>query len=524
MHIKQSVIGFLKQHDVVLASVLASVILSLIWLAYQQPLNLDGIEYLQLSQLYLSHGLKATMAHYAWCFYPVLIASLSQLTHLGLYASAQILNTLLIALILVAYILNVKTLGANKKMLWIAFFAILFFPELAHERYMIYRDFGYYAFMLLGCYCLLQFGKDRSSWKLILWALFTFLGALFRIEGLVFLALMPLALLFWPESTLRQRVKYFFYANLVNLLLGIIALLYLGFKLYASGSAYHHILALVNMDFLHSIQGVKQSFMQQQKILDQHLLSIFGIHNARIILISAYVAIFLSSIYLAIGFIYFILALYGFKHKMLTWSAPNKLVIFFYIILNCIILITFASEHLFITTRYTVFLGLLIMLFSPFGVLYLWENYPWTKNLIYHNKRLRLNAFVRPSLLACALYLFISASFHIGVNKNYYIRAGKWVQTHIGKEQRFSANSIRLVYYLNHPGTTLKAFKYGVHLTNAEFLSQLNKKAYNYVAIDVPIHEISNINKQIKALDLKPIKNFYDNRGDVIMILKIHKA
>src|SRR4051812_35126352 len=75
-------------------AIVFSLLLTTIVFQHQQPLNLDGIIYLNAAETLLNNGVKAAMLVYAWPFYPLLIAAISVTSHLSLLISAYLLNAL----------------------------------------------------------------------------------------------------------------------------------------------------------------------------------------------------------------------------------------------------------------------------------------------------------------------------------------------------------------------------------------------------------------------------------------------
>lgn len=191
-----------------------------------EVINRDGVLYIHTAQAFLDGGLKAAMQVYNWPAYSILFALISDWTGLSLEAAAHWLNTLLMLLLVDAFIrLSRVLLGENSRP-WIAALVVLSFPPFDH-RLEIYRDWGYLAFSLSAIVPFLKFwmGNRTLSWDAMSWQLCMLAALLFRIEAVALIALVPLGLLFqsrpWP-----QLVKRLLGANTIILLvfgLGIVA-------------------------------------------------------------------------------------------------------------------------------------------------------------------------------------------------------------------------------------------------------------------------------------------------------------
>lgn len=143
----------------------------------------DGIIYVKTAQAYLDGGLEAAIAVYNWPGYSILFGLISQSTGLSLEASARLLNTVFMLLLVDAFIRLCSELDRDSPRPWIAALVVLSFPPLNH-RLEIHRDWGSLAFSLCAIVPLLRFwlaerGRLRDPIK---WQMYIAAALLLRIE------------------------------------------------------------------------------------------------------------------------------------------------------------------------------------------------------------------------------------------------------------------------------------------------------------------------------------------------------
>src|SRR5690606_4389031 len=77
---------------------------------------------------------------------------------------------------------------------WFAVMVILLYPEINEMRYFLIRDFAFWAFALWSLSLLVDYSANARLGSAIGWCLCVLLATAFRLEGLLLLALAPLAL------------------------------------------------------------------------------------------------------------------------------------------------------------------------------------------------------------------------------------------------------------------------------------------------------------------------------------------
>src|SRR6185312_11171405 len=202
-------------------AVLFSILLSG-WAAIKTSvINPDAICYLY-SAAAMSKGLVVAThlcAQAKWPFYSMLIFGLSRITDFSYLVAAYLLDGFFSLISVVTFIAIVSQLTLRTRVVALSAVVILLAHEFNSLRVEIVRDHGFWAFYLLSLFFLLQYfnaanitrrQKTRNQWcYALLWSVSLVIAALFRIEGVVFLLLLPLLVFFEKKTKITTRLGHF---------------------------------------------------------------------------------------------------------------------------------------------------------------------------------------------------------------------------------------------------------------------------------------------------------------------------
>jgi len=177
----------------------------------------DFVLYHEVSRLYSIGDIKAGLKLSNWPLYPALIAIIHKLTTLSLTASAQALTVALYGLTTYALLSFIKRIGGDKKT--IVFGALLFFSTLyvtGDVVSMLVRDTGFWAFYLLSLNAFHQYILTPTLSNGMRWQVLMIIATLFRIEGVLFLMLLPFMLFFEKQVPLKKQASLFLKANAMS--------------------------------------------------------------------------------------------------------------------------------------------------------------------------------------------------------------------------------------------------------------------------------------------------------------------
>src|SRR5690554_229753 len=187
------------------ATVLASVLLSLLAVLLDGSPNNDAYTYVRAAEIALDSGIPAAYQHYQWAHLSILLAGIHRVTGIDFFVAAWLFNAALFALLSVSFVNLVAAMTASRRVLWLAALCVLAYPHLNEFRSLIVRDIGFLAFSLIAVLQLLRY----QQWLRIRYAAgfiaACLLASLFRPEALVLMLFTPACLLFDRRHELGTR-------------------------------------------------------------------------------------------------------------------------------------------------------------------------------------------------------------------------------------------------------------------------------------------------------------------------------
>lgn len=501
----------LPNNDIRPLGFILGVLLTLLWFSKGQPINIDGITYLQIAQTYLNSGFHATLHVYGWPFYPILIGLCSKFFGLSLFSAAKLLNVIFFGLIAVAFVSIARTLKLSLISQGIACFVILCYPKLINEAGQFYRDFGFYCFMLLGFNALLQFqAKEKYRW-FIAWIILTTLGGLFRIEGLVFLFTMPVIILFW-ESSQKKQLLLKILGTYVVILAAMILFYFLVVSEHSKSSQFH---ALISADFVRVFNHITTSYITNKQLLKEHLLLVFGYHFAGTILISGVIGIIIMTVIKNMLPFNLFLSIYAWSSKSLLLNKNQQWIFIGFVLTYLIILAGFAFQHLFLSGRY-VFL-LCLVLFVPIApaIEAFYKKYWRQLNPKY------FAGYFSTFIVISALISLFASVFQIGANNAYYIQSSTWVNQNTPANAKVYMSDPRLTFYVKRNGSKFPAdFPYTATHPIPQTIAAIRAGDFTYAMLVTWKAKTPLTLKLTAQSHLKLIKDFTNNRGDAVLIFQ----
>ncbi len=356
-------LGQLEQIDARLWAVAASLLLSA-WagLSVTVP-NDDAFVYIRTAQIFLDEGIEAAFGHYAWAGYPVLLGLVGSLGP-GLLASAYLLNALFFALLAFAFVSICREFSTDRRLLALAALTILLFPEINEYRYLILRDTGFWAFSLLGLWCLIAYGAE-SSWKYCLFfAAAMVFATLFRPEAALYLLLAPLCLLFDQRYSRAERFLLRFrmlVAALGALLLCLLGGLAFGLNLFhqmiESASTY--------LPFVQSLFDPASQQAAAEVIFGGHAATWSG-RYLPLFLVAGLLAILVVELFYAVGMPFTLILAWGYWKRWLLPDRNAALPIIAFALINLLTVLGFILLTRYLTSRYAMVFSLSLAIFVPF--------------------------------------------------------------------------------------------------------------------------------------------------------------
>ncbi|MBC53424.1 MAG: hypothetical protein CMQ34_06255 [Gammaproteobacteria bacterium] len=418
-------------------TVIISVLLSGLALTLNDQPNHDAYEYVRAAEIALQSGISDAYAHYQWAHYSLLLAGIHALTGLDLFTAAHLLNAILFALISLGFVNLVAAATPSRRVVWLAALIILIFPTLNESRFLIVRDTGFLAFSLLAMLQLLRYWLTLRLRHAVLFVVSCLLATLFRPEAIAFWLLSPLALLFnntHPAAACRRALAVITGLSALLALLVVITVAALG--------------QIDLPQLLRSFAGIYQPFANNiAQLLGNNTYelsrSVFGDYAAQFVdhfthffLLAGLLGLLLVFIIDGLGLAAVPLLIYGVSRRL--YRLPNGATTVFvaWMTVALLILIGFILLTRFTTTRYTLLLCLILLLWLPFIVDRAWS-------LAAANSHLQRFSWIVGFL---ALFSAVDAHVSFGASKAHLDDATAWLLQNTRAEAALVTNEIRVAY------------------------------------------------------------------------------
>ena len=435
------------ERKLALATVAASLLLSLwAWWSDPTPVNRDGAIYINAAHYLALGDWTESYRIYPWPFYPALLAGTAWLGGMGLEGAGLLLNCLFHALLVWAFLALLRVAGADLRVLAVGALLILVHPELGEDRGDLLRGPGMWAFFLLGVACLMRLREGARLAHALGWSAWLLAAALFRIEAFVYLAVMPLLLLFEPGLAWKQRPRLAaksLRACLACYLLPGLALAGAALGLYAAQLPLGRLTEpLYYAESL--VQALAVKMPERGEALTRHVLHdrIDGYGTAAAYGVLGFIA--LMTLVKRAGLLFLLLA--GWQ-KLAAGAGPRLQVkhgrVFLWLALvNLAYLLVDLAVHVKVHHRYAAPLGFIVLVYASFGLPALWD---WLKRL---SIKRRLGARLLQGALALALLATALDGVHsFGASKRYLRDAGEWLASELPAGRRLISNDYVVSHY-----------------------------------------------------------------------------
>jgi hypothetical protein len=459
-------------------------------------INADGICYLQSAATIGVAGLHEAMhvcGQAQWPFYSLLIHGLTLISPFSLINAAFVLNGLLSLLTVVSFITLVKMFTERKSVIWFAAVTILLMHEFNSVREYVIRDHGFWAFYLMSVVLLIQYFRKPSEQGALLWSASLMVATLFRVEGVIFLLLMPWLAWFAPVNRLRQFIQL----NMLTVITASLALTYAFIHQDTVGtSRFGELLFQVH----NGLQVLIQSFNTKSAALANAILNGYSARDAKMIFALMVVAWYGISVVTNLSLIYTVLAGFAYFKKLLPLDRAGRQVFSGYLIINVLITAPFLVEYMFLSKRYLIALSLLLMVGVPFAMAALWEQ-----------RRNWLTAVTAVAVVGTALGGLID----FGYSKQYIRDAGLWLASNTPAQAAIYSNDLQVMFYSGHFGNAV--FAKASEFADMSALDANKWQQYDYLAVHVDPRDPHYV-VALQHLPWRPVKVFANRRGDAVLI------
>lgn len=488
---------------------LAGTLLGL-WIAVMQHgwVNSDGTLYLEVARRLAEGDWQGGLKLYKWPLFSWLTAQLHLLTGLRLDNAARLLTTLAFGVTTWGFLSLIKEAGGRRETL-LAGAALLFSsPYIVGDVLpMIMRDQGYWAFYLLSLLYFMRYYRDARLVHALLWQGCAILATLFRVEALSLLLLLPLSLLFHPQTGWLERLRQTLLAYLLPL---SAAAVLIAMALLLPSADIQHKLGRLPEAFralVHVYHQISSGLPEKARLYGDLVLGSYLDGYAMKGLLLTLALALISKVAGTSTWLATALALGGKYCKAGRMAAHARTVFFWVAGINLLNLLVVLLTEFLLSGRFTISLAFIVLIFAAFSLAGL-----------YRNWRERQADRPRAALLLLAVLLMtvwmIDNLIQRDATHGYEREAVIWVQQQVPRDARVYYDSPHLRYYASAPWAgrgsdwepDLPAF--------ASMPLQ-----YDYLVLHVKHKQLEKRSLLAQLQYYRIIKEFTAGNGDLIVVL-----
>jgi hypothetical protein len=402
-------------------------------------INNDSVLYFEAARLFSIGEWKSSFELWGWPLYPALIALVHTISGFSLHFSAQILNVLFFGIATLSFLQLIRLCGGDNLTLLCG--ALLLFSSqyiVGDALQMLLRDQGFWAFFLAALVFFVRFYRSLSWADAIAWQLAIIIAMLFRVEGITYLAMLPFAILWRPDTTLQNRGLALIKAHGINIAILLAVVIYIGL----TGLSMQYLGRLKEIFTPNLYQELTALFNAQSEIMATQVLGGFLDEFATEGLILTFLFVMISKAISTTGWIAIGLAVYTVKlrQRLLDCDAWRILAVAITIALIDMFLIILKVFVL--SGRYVAPLALILILLAAFGL----------SELFRHLKKESIKQRWLVYILAVVLVLgMVKNILPKLAGHNYQQDAIAWLKSHNSDNLPVFYDSSRVRYYAGEP-------------------------------------------------------------------------
>ena len=497
--------------DIRVLAVLVSIILSAWAVFLDDVINNDGILYLQIAELLDRGEWQAAFQLYKWPFYPFLISLVAKVPGLDYEYAAHLLNAALTALAVVCFISLVRELGGEKTTVLAAAILVLLYPGINEYRSFIIRDTGYIGFYLLSLLFFFKSLKSQGWGYVASWVSSILIATLFRIEGFVFVAMLPL--LFYIEKHAGQRMRVSGFIALIGIACGLTVVL----AWWLGGGITAPDLKTIGPETIGLLQSLWErtttAMSTKITLLGETLLTEHASDHAPTVFFVSLLVILLAEILRRLTLVNAALVGHALYHRLIFPMTRAKTIWIWLVLVNLMILMIFVFARQFLTGRFPLALSLTLMLAVPFSLVVL--HGAWRDQ---RTKRQTKN-WLFPAVCVLIL-LFGLDGLYSPTGKTYLKEAGIWLRDNTPAQSTLLTNNQLLMFYAarnvySDAGRFLPSH-------GLDFIKNKEWQDYDYLAIRIKSKQEKQKTSLIGTLSRDPVMRFANRKGDEVLIFKVH--
>lgn len=398
----------------------------------------DSVLYLEVARLFSIGQWKAGLRLYNWPLYPALIQTVNTITGLGLQTSAQCLAVFLFALTTYYFCSLIVLCGGDRQAVVFGTLILLGSPYIVGDVLpMLIRDHGFWAFFLAGLNYFIRFCQTGQLYMSLLWQSSMILAALFRVEGFVFVALLPLSLLVNHRLEPRRlfaRLLSCYFLSISILILSLIAVALQIVNVESLG----RLKDLINPDiYLHLLEKLET----RADVMAKQVLGEFLDDYAITSLLTALFLILIAKTLASTGWATIALWLIEHRKNYTSIHPVTKVILFWAIGIASINAVFILLKEFVLSGRYIISISLILMVIASIGVQH---SFLKLKNQLHRD---RLETFILSGAALLLMFNLIHNLMPMKPGYNYEQEAVEWVKQQTAESDKVFYVSPRARFY-----------------------------------------------------------------------------
>lgn len=492
-----------RQLDIRLYAVIASLIISGVIFLFPEAHtpNDDAYTYIRTAELFLNDGLAAAFQYYPWASYAVLIGLTSKLG-LDLFAAAYLISALFFALLVFSFISIVREMHTSRLILALAAIVILVYPQLNEYRAYVIRDIGFWALSLLALWWFLLFARTGLIQYAIGFCSALLLATTLRPEALLYLLVVPIALLFDGRFERQEcRRRFLLLASLVAGI-GLFALVALTLSGVNVITLLIEFVSVYQPFFVNTFAPDPAQALAVGDVLFGEHAAAYSREYIPMFMAAGLFTILLANLFNGIGGPFFWVLVYGAFQRQLRITRAVALPVALFMLTNAVVLLGFLFITRYLTSRYAILFSLMLALLIPQLLAYYLENKPAARR-----------RFASVVLAVFLTYCAIDAYITFGDTKRYVFEAIEWVAAN-GDDAALLTNNHAIAYSSGKVGNYDRTER---NLTAADILQTAPG---DLVVIEMTFSMAQMLASPALAGVLERVVAFTDDEDERLLILR----
>ncbi len=482
------------------------------WMILQAhgTINPDGLIYIEAARLFSNGHWSQGVKTHAWPLYSILLTLTQKVSGLGFQSSAHVLSIIGFALACSGLTILVRAVGGDSRTMLAGMLLMLASPYMVDTVLpMVVRDQLFWGAHIWSVIFFFQFYRERTILSAFAWGVTGLVAVLLRIEALIYLLFLPLALLADINTPWRRRWVDMGKANWMFLLM-IMAVIG-AFIFFPSQSRYlifshdHSPIFVAEQVYGQLMQGIAaKSMVYSEQVMGGYLKE-YALPGIFLTLGFAVLSKAISSAgWIQIGIILAGRVFKNYASKPL-WGHVFSWLIFLSLV-NAVFIIL---ANFLLPKRYLMPIAFVILVYAAFGLAAVYEQ----------SREHRLNnKWLFPTVVFAIAIQLLVIIWPADSGRMPSIQAAQWISSHVPKDSRIYYDSRRIRYYVTGDSSMRGQDDWAV--VQEHFSSDVIRQ-FDYMVVRISKRNPERQEYLTQKAGMAPVATFDNGRGDRVLIYRV---